>query len=446
MNEWTLGTYATAYDGNMRIKREIMLFWMRFLPRIAHRNAWRVASCIWISLAIRQPLAALLHVPNSYSTIQEAIDAASGGDKVVVAPGTYVENIDFRGKGIRVVSQRGPSVTVIDGSRSGSVVTFNHSEELSSVLKGFTIRNGSGHLQGGGIHIENASPTILKNVIKNNVTDDGGGGIQVFDGNPVIEGNVIKNNRQEGTGAGVGGGGILVKGGSPQILNNIIVRNQNSVIGGGISLAGVDSPTIANNRITDNILHLGGDQSQGGGIYVRARRPLIVQNLIARNLAGEGGGVYWRGTPGPILVNNTIVDNDAILGSAVFGEGFDSSAELVNNLLIGKPGQPALYCGSDNNLNLPTIRFNDVFSQGASGYDGICPDSTGSDGNLSIDPGFRSASPHQYRLSSKSPVIDAGTLSVEGLEPRDYYGGPRVVDGDRDDVMEIDLGCDEFEP
>ena len=51
---------------------------------------------------------ATIHVPAQYSTIQQGIDAATLGDTVLVAPGTYVENIDFIGKGITVGSE-GPS-------------------------------------------------------------------------------------------------------------------------------------------------------------------------------------------------------------------------------------------------------------------------------------------------------------------------------------------------
>ena len=42
----------------------------------------------------------IIHVPGDFLTIQEAIDAASpySMDSVVVAPGTYCENIDFKGK------------------------------------------------------------------------------------------------------------------------------------------------------------------------------------------------------------------------------------------------------------------------------------------------------------------------------------------------------------
>jgi regulator of RNase E activity RraA len=66
--------------------------------------------------------ATTINVPADYATIQVAIDAANNGDTVLVAPGTYVENIEFYGKAITVSSAEGPEVTVIDGNQSGSVV------------------------------------------------------------------------------------------------------------------------------------------------------------------------------------------------------------------------------------------------------------------------------------------------------------------------------------
>lgn len=144
-------------------------------------------------------LAAEISVPSQFAAIQSAIDASQDGDAIIVQPGIYRENIDFRGKAILLTStdplnRSVVSVTIIDGDLKGSVVTFNSGESRDSILSGFTIRGGSGTpiggmRYGGGIYIgEGCSPTILHNVISGNTADIGGAiyihGISTITANP----------------------------------------------------------------------------------------------------------------------------------------------------------------------------------------------------------------------------------------------------------------------
>jgi len=389
-----------------------------------------------------------IRVPDDQPSIQAAINAALNGDTVAVAPGVYSERLNFLGKAITVVSDGGPAVTVIDGGRGGTVVTFNSGEGRAAVLRGFTVTNGGG-FPGGGIAVSSASPSIEGNVISGNGGCDGIG-VYVNFGSPRIAGNEISNNVRSGCSGGVGGGGIaLVGAGTAVIEDNIIADNViNGGNGGGITLFAAGAPVLRNNVIVRNGVSGLSPAAEGGGIWIVNRSDaLIVQNLIAGNSAGEGGGVYWlvpSGARGPRLVNNTIVDNVATVagrGAAVLADGFDVNAVLVNNVLVAPAGQTALYCGGFNDPNPPVIRFNDVFAGGGPAYGGLCADQTGINGNRSVDPRFVAPANGDYRLQPGSLAVDAGDSTVADVPATDLDGDPRVVDGDSDGVAVVDMGA-----
>ena len=150
-----------------------------------------VIMAAWI-LPVCSVFAATIHVPGDQPTIQAGIDAAQDEDIVLVAPGTYVENIDFLGKSITLLSQVGPDGTVIDGNRDGTVVTFASGETASSVIEGFTIRNSDGY-EGGGIYCGDSSPKITNCSIKNNIAYYGGG-IYTLSSYPIITNCTISEN------------------------------------------------------------------------------------------------------------------------------------------------------------------------------------------------------------------------------------------------------------
>jgi hypothetical protein len=392
-----------------------------------------------------------IRVPSDQPAIQAAIDVANNNDRVLVAPGTYLEHIDFRGKAIIVTSESGPQVTIIDAGNTDPVVSFTSGEGRDSVLNGFTLQNGRTNFSdvgappdGGGIVINRASPTITNNVITNNHASRGSG-IGINFGSPLIRLNTITGNINDVT-IGGGGGGILISGeGSAEILDNVISNNVNAS-GGGIYLPGAGvTPIIKGNVIKGNSVPLG---AAGGGIYtVNDSSPLIVQNLITGNHASNGGGVYWaisNGVRGPILVNNTIADNDATNGSGVFADGSDDQVELTNNIIVAKPGQTGLFCGSFDGHIDPIIRFNNIFSTGGMAYGGSCDDRTGTDGNISADPLFANPAQGDYHLQQGSLSIDSGDNLVPNLPSKELDGHLRIKDGDGNGTAIVDLGVYEF--
>jgi hypothetical protein len=392
------------------------------------RAAVAVVSLAGSLLAVMaSPAAAgvVINVPASLPTIQAAIDAASNGDTVVVAAGTYLEHIDFKGKAIEVRSSAGPATTIIDAGGTNQVVTFKTGEGRSSVLRGFTVTHGGGYYEGLGVFVQGASPTIVGNVITGNVWEPESGagkGIAVEGGSPLIQANVIADNP-----GGAVGGGIAAREGEPEIVGNII-EGHSAYFGAGVSLSG---GTLRDNVIRGN--HAG---SAGGGV-IADKNVSLVNNLIIDNSAvNVGGGVAWSPSPAAAytasIVNNTLAGNQAPNGSAVLVGG--AGATLANNVLSGPSGSSVVSC-----LNAApgatVFSYNDVYNGTASPYAG-CSDQTGTSGNISADPLLDAG----YGLLAGSPAIDAGVAGAS-VPTTDQAGNPRPTDGNGDGVAVVDMGA-----
>ena len=378
-----------------------------------------------------------MNVPGHYVTIQAAIDAAGDGDIVLVAPGTYVGSIDFHGKSIEVVSKSGADLTIIQATNQ-SAVYFQSGEPRESTLRGFTIEGGFQQHRGGGILIEDASPTILDNhVVRNRGCI--GAGIAIEDGSPLIEGNLIADNTAARCSGAYGPGIAAFNSPQLELRRNVIRNNQGGNNGGGLVLFDAGPALVEDNIITGNEV-----RRDGGGIWiVNSSDALIRQNIIYGNRAlRRGGGIYFLVRGAPQIVNNTIVDNDAPLGASIYTQGTD--ADISNNLLIESDGQGTVYCGDFNNPSgYPHFLANDVFSQGGQSYSGNCPELSGIDGNISADPLFVDADAGNYHIQMASPAVDAGVILPE-LALTDIDGQDRLVDGDGDRVALPDIGADEW--
>jgi hypothetical protein len=398
-------------------------------------------------------------VPSDRPTIQSAINDATDGDTVLVAPGTYPEHIDFKGKAITVTSQSGrPEDTIIDAGNADSVVLFISGEERDSVLNGFTLQNGrapsTGSPEGGGgIVIRESSPKITNNIIRNNHACIGAG-IGIFSGSPLIQLNTITGNINDVCNIGGEGGGIYIsgagEGSSAEILDNVISNNV-SAAGGGIRIFGLLTafglrtfPIIKRNVIKGNLVPAPGQSNSGagGGIYMSGYvAAQIVQNLITGNQANDGGGIASLFTDS-FIVNNTIADNDgSTRGSGIYVYEPPGRLRLTNNIIVAKPGQSGVYCTRSGSL---AARSNNIFSPLGPAYGGACPDMTGTNGNISADPQFANPTQGDYHLQVSSPSIDAGDNTAPNLPDTDPDGDPRILDGDGDGTATIDIGVDEF--
>lgn len=197
-----------------------------------------------------------------FCSIQAGIQAAILGDTVLVAPGVYVETLDFLGKAITVESVAGPSTTIIDANFVGSCVTFASNEGRQSVLRGFRLIHGGGTITVGplgqnvraglGVFIQSASPVLDDNEIDGHApisppTESLGAAIYAQGGSPAIVGNVISKN------VATSGGGLYATACSNlSIEANYFRSNEGVSTGAAIELRDCQSATVVGNDFERN--------------------------------------------------------------------------------------------------------------------------------------------------------------------------------------------------
>lgn len=331
-----------------------------------------------------------LYVPAEFATIQAAINVSNDGATVIVAEGVYTgagnRNLDFgnglpegqtRAITVRSTEPNDPDVvaaTVIECEAGGRGFNFHTGEGHNSVVAGFTIINGYEDY-GGGIHCDDASPTITNCTITGNTAQYNGGGL--YCGDYAL----------------------------PIVSNCIIVANTANENGGGIGCDWDSDPNITNSIITGNIAH-----NRGGAVACEMSSPRITNCLIADNSADDaGGGIYCHRWDEPVVSNCTFVSNSALNGNALacdsFNQNFSSEPQLINCILWN--GADEIW---NNDGSTITITYSDV--QG--GWPGT--------GNIDIEPNFVSGPLGDYYLSqiaagktSNSPCVDAGSNTALSL-------------------------------
>jgi hypothetical protein len=298
-----------------------------------------------------------------FGTIQHAVNVATDGDTILVAAGTYTENLNIT----ETLTLRGGYAI------SGTVWLPPGTLVLPGVEA--TVIDGSGVV---------SQPVII---------------IQDIAGSVLLEGFIVTGGYAWDTG---GGGGISA-GGTPEVtIRNCIIRGNRGPEQGSGGVAGnnliiIDSFIVDNQIVSDAPP---GDTAGAGG--VRANDVVMINTLVGDNHGDAGIHVNGDLT----LVNVTVANND---GDVIFNPLLTATLGITNSIIYDNAPIHLSQCPTGGDC---TVNYSDIEGGWSGGI-----------GNISADPQFMDAANGDYHLRVSSPCIDAGT--PVGAPPADIEGTPR---------------------
>lgn len=224
-------------------------------------------------------------VPRAYATIQAAIQAANDGDRIVLSPGTYLENVDLLDKRVVIEGVTAPELTRIDGNGKLMPTLRATSKQASgSVVRNLTITGGTG-----------LPSAALK------ATDYYGAGVCAMGGATLrLENCHIVANGTKGEGATFGGGAYAGGKDTRIELVQCLVRGNHAWATGGATLADMEA-TVVHDRCTivGNSARAWSFGHQGGVSVANSGKAVITHSIVWDNAGFQArafGPPYDEGT------------------------------------------------------------------------------------------------------------------------------------------------------
>jgi len=370
-------------------------------------------------------------------TIQAAVDSASAGDEVVLAPGAYTWSSQSASglsmvtinKSITLRGEAGAESTILDAeNNSGRVIGTLGSAIVT--ISGITARGGHPPIgqSGGGIQLLTSGSTLSHCIIRDNRTESFGGGAGVACGRCTVTDCQILNNH---AGADADGGGIFIGLG---VLRRCVIRGNSARgdpggSGGGVSAydSEIVDCVIEDNRATGPFGGRGGGLYASGDVGVTISRCTFVGNRAESELSSALGGAIATSELTPVSITECVFLGNRATGS-VTGTIFSSHAgvEISNCTLIGNASgigggivRNSIIMGCYEGRACATITTMTctVLYANALGNE-IC--GTDGGGNFSADPQFCAADPVASRsvlLQSDSPCANAPGCGRIGAAP-----------------------------
>jgi predicted outer membrane repeat protein len=248
------------------------------------------------------PLAALVHVPMDQPTIAQGLAAAGPADTVLVAAGSYTEDLVLPSN-VTLMGEGSPGSVTISGTGATSVLSCESGGPLTRVV-GIEIRDGTGtsagtETVGGGILVQGGSLSLTE-VRVTGCQADFGGGVFLEDATLRWIGGSLEEN------SGSFGGGIFVRRGEVH-LASLEIRGNHADRGGALYTTEVDLANLGTTTWRDNQA-----SGPGGAVYLETSAAVVGFSRFEGNEAGTTGGAIHADQGSVVNVNQTVFyDNGA---------------------------------------------------------------------------------------------------------------------------------------